>query len=70
MSPDLTTAAGVIAALVAILTILWRDHLRADAADRKRADDNFLLARDAVDGVKRLADLQASRERRERKPNP
>ena len=28
MTPDLTTAAGVIAALSAALALLWREHMR------------------------------------------
>lgn len=37
-SPDLTTAAGVIVALVTVVTVLWRDHQRADAEDRRQRD--------------------------------
>ena len=64
MPPDLTTAVGVITALVAIVGILFRLHLQADAEDRRQRDENFLLAKDAVDGVKRLAASWEARERR------
>ena len=56
---------AIVSTLVGVIVALVRDHLRADKADRKRADDNFLLARDAVDGVKRLADVAERREKRD-----
>ena len=64
MPADLTTAAGVISALVVIVGVLFRLHLQADAEDRRQRDENFLLAKDAVDGVKRLAASWEARERR------
>ena len=64
MPADLTTAAGVISALVVIVGVLFRLHLQADAEDRRQRDENFLLAKDAVDGVKRLAASWEVRERR------
>lgn len=36
--PDLTTAAGVIVALATVVGVLWRDHVRADAEDRRQRD--------------------------------
>jgi len=57
--------AAIVTTLVGVIGAFVRDHLRADRDDRKRANDNYLLARDAVDGVKRLADVAERREKRD-----
>jgi hypothetical protein len=56
---------AIVTTLVAVIGAFVRDHLRADRDDRKRANDNYLLARDAVDGIKRLADVAERREKRD-----
>jgi hypothetical protein len=57
--------AAIVTTLVGVIGAFVRDHLRADRDDRKRASENYLLARDAVDGVKRLADVAERREKRD-----
>lgn len=73
-SPDLTTAAGVIGALAVVVGILWRDHQRADAEDRRQrdvaiegwkaqTDATNVLAEDVVElrrDIKSLRELVAS----------
>jgi len=59
-----------IGAIVAVggaraIVILWRNHLEADAEDRRQRDDNFLLARDLADGTKRMAGAWEARNRRD-----
>ena len=39
MSPDLTTAVGVIAAMTAVITVLWRAHEQSDR--EMRVDRNY-----------------------------
>jgi hypothetical protein len=57
--------AAIVTTLVGVIGAFVRDHLRADRDDRQRANENYLLARDAVDGVKRLADVAERREKRD-----
>lgn len=61
----LVIALAVIGGLVRLMQLLWRDHIRADVDDRRQRDENFLLARDAVDALKRLAAAFEERNRRD-----
>ena len=74
-SPDLLTAAGVIAALVTVVTVLWRDHQRADQEDRDQRDlaQDLLRASlqnnaDAIAAWNRRIEQDAARSRRADKP--
>jgi hypothetical protein len=46
--PDLTTAAGVITALLVVVGVLWRAHLLADADDRQQRDKALALLEAAL----------------------
>lgn len=52
---DLTTVAGVLAAAAGIIGILWRDHVRADAEDRKQRDEAIAGWREQTAATNRLA---------------
>lgn len=67
----LVIALAVIGGLARVGQLLWREHLQADARERQAGVDNVLMARDAVDGLKRLAAAFEERNRRDavrRKP--
>lgn len=71
LPPEVLGPLGLTIALGIAVGLLWRDHLRGDARERQKADDTFLLARDAVDALKRLAAVAEKRNQREartRKP--
>jgi len=66
LPPDVVAIGGaIITALVAVVGLLWREHLRADAEDRKQRDEALTLLRDAIDGTKRMADAWEDRNRRD-----
>lgn len=65
MAADLTTAAGVIAALLTVVGVLWRDHQRADREDREQRDRALSALEASLDGNKRLAAAWEARNRRD-----
>ena len=63
MPADLTTAAGVIAGLVTVVGLLWREHIKSDADMKAQRDgaiartDRLIdVSRDQVAATNRLAD--------------
>ena len=68
---DLTTVAGVLAAASAIITVLWRDHQRADAEDRKRLDAAIDGWREQTAATNRLATaIERQNTRSQRRDDP
>lgn len=68
MPPELFGPAGLLVALLVAVAALWRDHLRADAEDRKQRDNALAGWAAQTEATNRLATAieQQSREQSER----
>jgi hypothetical protein len=56
---------GLLVALSIAVGWLWREHLKSDEEDRRQRDEALALARDAVEGTKRMAAAWEARNRRD-----
>ena len=63
--PELLGPFGLVVGAVVALGVLWREHLRADAEDRRQRDDAIAEAREQTAVTKRLADALEARNRRD-----
>lgn len=67
---DLTTVVGAVGALVTVVGVLWRDHVRADAEDRKQRDAAIEGWREQTAATNRLASAIERANTRKRAGDP
>lgn len=63
MPPELFGPQALLVAALAVVAVLWRDHLRADQDDRAQRDRAQGIAEQAVGGLARMADAWEQRNR-------
>lgn len=61
--PEVFGPQGLLVAALAVIVVLWRDHLRADTDDRAQRDKAHGIAEQAVAGLARMADAWEQRNR-------